>query len=64
MSGGVVLKYNGNQRYATNSVTASILRDACKIAGVTVQVSPIHNKVTSTNSITEHHKLPSPRTFW
>ena len=38
LSGGVVLKYNGNQRYATNSVTASILKDACKIANVTVQV--------------------------
>ena len=38
LNGGVVLKYNGNQRYATNSVTASIFKDACKIAAVPVQV--------------------------
>ena len=37
INGGVVLKYNGNQRYATNSVSASVLREAAKIAKVPVQ---------------------------
>ena len=41
INGGIVLKYNGNQRYATNSVTGAILRESAKIAGVTVQVSLI-----------------------
>ena len=29
---GVVLKYNGNQRYATTSVSATVLREAANIA--------------------------------
>ena len=41
--GGLVLKYNGNQRYATNSVSATILRETCKIAQVPVQDFMIKN---------------------
>lgn len=37
INGGVVLKYNGNQRYATNSITASIVRESARIAGVPMQ---------------------------
>jgi aspartyl aminopeptidase len=37
INGGVVLKYNSNQRYTTNSVSAAVLREACKIANVPVQ---------------------------
>ena len=43
LNGGVVLKYNGNQRYTTNSVTASILREAAKIANVQVQDFVVKN---------------------
>ena len=34
---GVVVKHNANQRYATNSVTATLFREIGKVAGVPVQ---------------------------
>lgn len=37
INGGVVLKYNSNQRYTTNSVSAAVLKEAAKLAKVTVQ---------------------------
>ncbi|EDQ89988.1 uncharacterized protein MONBRDRAFT_18914 [Monosiga brevicollis MX1] len=37
MNQGVVIKFNANQRYATNAVTASILRLLAKKAGVPLQ---------------------------
>lgn len=37
MHGGIVLKYNGQQRYATNSITASIVRDAAHLVKVPIQ---------------------------
>lgn len=43
LNGGVVLKYNGNQRYASNSVSASILRESAKIANVNVQDFMVKN---------------------
>ncbi len=43
LNGGIVLKYNGNQRYATNSVTASILRESARIANVQVQDFVVKN---------------------
>lgn len=36
---GVVLKFNANQRYATTSVTAAILREVASKVGVPLQVS-------------------------
>lgn len=43
LNGGIVLKYNGNQRYTTNSVTASILRESARIAKVNVQDFMVKN---------------------
>ena len=37
INGGVVLKFNANQRYATDGVAAAIFRDVCHKAGVPVQ---------------------------
>jgi len=37
LNGGPVIKFNANQRYATNSVTAAAFRDLCARAGVPVQ---------------------------
>ena len=34
---GIVLKFNGNQRYATDAVSAAYFRDICNEAGVNVQ---------------------------
>jgi aspartyl aminopeptidase len=36
-NGGTVIKHNANQRYATNSVSASIMREAARVAAVPVQ---------------------------
>ncbi len=43
MHGGIVLKHNGNQRYASNSISASVLRKASKIADVPVQDFMVKN---------------------
>ena len=38
MNGGIVLKYNANQRYTTDAVSAAVFRLACEAAGVEVQM--------------------------
>lgn len=37
LNGGVVLKYNANQRYTTDAVSAAVFRQVCAGAGVPVQ---------------------------
>ena len=37
MGGGIVLKYNANQRYTTDGVTAALFRKVCQQAAVPVQ---------------------------
>ena len=37
LGAGLVIKHNANQRYATNSVSAAMLREAARLAGVGVQ---------------------------
>ena len=37
VGGGVVLKFNANQRYTTDGVSAAVFRTVCKRAGVQVQ---------------------------
>ena len=53
LNGGVVIKYNTNQRYATSAESASIFRLICKNAGVDVQQVCNRNDVPcgSTGSI-------------
>jgi aspartyl aminopeptidase len=41
--GGIVLKYNGNQRYATNAVSAAIIRESARLANVAVQDFMVKN---------------------
>ena len=38
LGGGIVLKFNANQRYCTDGLCAAIFRSVCKKAGVPVQV--------------------------
>lgn len=37
INGGIVIKYNANQRYSTDAVSAAIFKTVCKKAGVNVQ---------------------------
>lgn len=37
MNGGMVIKHNANQRYATNAVSATLFRRIGKLAGIPVQ---------------------------
>ena len=36
LGGGVVVKYNANQRYTTDAVSSAIFRSVCRDAGVPV----------------------------
>ena len=38
MNGGVVIKFNANQRYATDGRSCAVFRAACAEAGVPVQL--------------------------
>ncbi len=38
MNGGVVIKYNANQRYTTDALSAALFGEICKSAGVETQV--------------------------
>jgi aspartyl aminopeptidase len=42
MNHGVVIKSNGNQRYATSGVTGFYVRELGRRAGVPVQVTDFH----------------------
>ena len=37
LNGGIVLKFNANQKYCTDGISAAMFRDLCKTAGVPVQ---------------------------
>ena len=37
MNGGIVIKYNGNQKYATDAVSAAVFKNICKKAAVPYQ---------------------------
>lgn len=37
MNGGIVIKYNANQRYATDGVSSAMFKSVCEKAGVAVQ---------------------------
>ena len=37
LNGGVVIKFNANQRYTTDGLTASVFRKICEKAGVSAQ---------------------------
>ena len=37
LGGGVVIKYNANQRYTTDAVSAAVFSQICREAGVPVQ---------------------------
>jgi len=37
LNGGLVIKHNANQRYATNALSATVFRRAAEVAGVTTQ---------------------------
>ena len=62
MNGGVVIKYNASQRYATDAVSAAVFRAVCDDAGVPVQVFANRSDLaggSTIGSITDTH-LPVP----
>ncbi|MDP6291409.1 MAG: M18 family aminopeptidase [Arenicellales bacterium] len=51
LNGGPVIKFNANQRYATNSVTAAIFRDLCAKAKVPVQTIAMRSDMACGSTI-------------
>ena len=58
LGGGVVVKYSGNQKYATDAVSAAIVRVLAKKAGVKLQVFTNHSDIpggTTLGNISVQH---------
>lgn len=63
LNGGVVIKYHGSQRYATDAISAAVLKDLCHTAGVPCQTyanrSDIAGGSTLGNISTAHISVPT-----
>ncbi len=63
MNGGVVIKFNGNQRYATDAFSAAYLRKLCKENDIPTQNyannSDIPGGSTLGNISTAHVSIPT-----
>ncbi|MBE6946275.1 MAG: M18 family aminopeptidase [Ruminococcaceae bacterium] len=63
INGGVVIKFNANQRYTTDGITSALFRTACKKAGVNVQTfcnrADLAGGSTLGNISTSHVSIPS-----
>ena len=51
LNGGVVIKYNANQRYTTDGVSAAIFRKLCRKAGVPVQEYVNHSDIAGGSTL-------------
>lgn len=63
LNGGVVMKYHGSQKYATDAVTAAAVKELCREAEVPVQIytnrSDIAGGVTLGNISITHVSVPT-----
>ncbi|CAM9639354.1 unnamed protein product, partial [Heterosigma akashiwo] len=59
VGGGMVLKHNANQRYATNAVGAFLFREIGRRAGLPTQVRPVRSRAPDSG-----RGSPSPRHRW
>ncbi len=63
INGGVVIKFNANQRYTTDGITSALFRTACKKADVPVQTfcnrADLAGGSTLGNISTSHVSIPS-----
>ena len=63
LNGGIVIKYNANQRYITDAVSAAVFTEVCRKAGVPVQRytnrPDIHGGVTMGNISLSHVSIRS-----
>lgn len=51
LNGGPVIKYNANQRYATNSETAALFRNLCQSLDIPVQQIAMRNDMACGSTI-------------
>lgn len=51
LNGGIVLKFNGNQKYCTDGISAAMFRDICKQAGVPVQTFTNRSDMTGGSTL-------------
>lgn len=63
INGGVVLKYNGSQRYTTDGFSAAVVRDVCRTWDIPLQTfanrSDMAGGSTLGNISTAHVSIPS-----
>lgn len=51
LNGGIVIKYNANQKYCTDAVSAAMFKDLCKQAGVNCQTFTNHSDVAGGSTL-------------
>lgn len=63
LNGGIVIKFNGNQKYTTDAFSAAVMKNICKKAGVPYQTfvnrSDMVGGSTLGNISTSHVSIPS-----
>ena len=63
LNGGIVIKFNGNQKYTTDAFSAAVMKNICKKAGVPYQTfanrSDVAGGSTLGNISTSHVSIPS-----
>lgn len=63
MNGGIVFKYNANQRYITDGISAAVFGEICRRAGVPIQRysnrPDLHGGTTMGNISLSHVSIPS-----
>ena len=64
LNGGIVLKFNGNQKYATDGVAAAHVRELCERTGVPCPQLAMHSACETAGSRDAEHLVTLTAAFY